>query len=127
MILIPYFWDTSSPNWLKLGIFLCSGGRQMWSVDHKDTDKQIRKLLKDNDFPVVSLEKRQDAIYARIDPKTLKLEEFYMWDEIDPKRSEEDVWRIFQIPKALWTCPVFKEHFAKSANLPIDLSALKDE
>ena len=99
----------------------------MWSVDHKDTDKQIRKLLKDNDFPVVSLERQPDAIYARINPLTLKFEEFYIWDEVDPRVSEEDVWRTFQIPKALWTCPVFKEHFIKSANLPIDLSALKDE
>lgn len=99
----------------------------MWSVDKNDSDKQVRKMLKDNDFPVISLEKLNDEMYARINPEILKLQEFYMWDEVDPRVSEKDVWRTFQIPKALWSCPVFKEHFIKSANLPIDLSALKDK
>jgi len=117
MILAPYFCDTSNPEWLKLGIFLCSGGHQMWNVDDKDKDKEILKMLKENGFPVLGMKKHTGLILALIDPK-VNLSEFYMWDEIDPVNSQEDVWRIFTIPVALWTCPVFKEHFWKSTGLP---------
>jgi len=117
MILAPYFWNTTDPNWFKLGIFLCSGGREMWSVDDKDKDKAILKMLKENGFPVLALKRQAGLILASIDPG-VNLSEFYMWDEIDPLKAQEDVWRVFKIPAALWTCPVFREHFWKSANLP---------
>jgi hypothetical protein len=119
MILAPYFWDTSDPNWFKLGIFLCTGGREMWQVDNKEKDKAILKMLKDNGFVVLSLERQADFLYAKIDPK-MNFSDFYSWNEISPKTSQEDVWRTFQIPVALWSCPIFREKFWKSANLPSD-------
>jgi len=116
MILAPYFWDTSDPNWFKLGIFLSAGGRELWNVDDKDKDKAILKMLKENGFPVLGLKRQAGLLLASIDPKA-NLSGFYMWDEVDPATAQEDVWRIFTIPAALWTCPVFKEHFWKSACL----------
>ena len=120
MILAPYFWDSSDPNWFRLGIFLCAGGREMWQVDNKEKDKAILKMLKDNGFPVISMQKQSDVLYAQIDPKA-NLSEFYFWDEIDPKTSCEDVWRTFQIPKSLWTCPIFREYLWKTVNFPVKL------
>ena len=122
MILVPYFIDTTNPNIKVLNIFLCSGGRSLWQVE--GTDKKIIKILEENGFPVKSLKKESDIIYALIDHNRLKKDDFYTWDEIDPKRSEEDVWRTFLIPSALWPCPVFKEHFVKSANLPALMSLI---
>jgi len=123
MILAPYFWNTSDPNWFKLGVFLCSGGRELWNVGDKDTDKQILKMLKENGFPVLGLKRHAGVILASIDPKA-NLSDFYMWDEIDPMKAQEDVWRTFTIPAALWTCPVFKEHFWKSAGLTPELTPM---
>lgn len=120
MILAPYFWNTSDSNWFKLGIFLCSGGRELWSVDN-DKDKAILKMLKENGFPVLELKKHTNIVLASIDPKA-NLSEFYMWDEIDPAKAKEDVWRVYTIPSALWTCPVFREYFWKSSGLPSMLS-----
>jgi len=125
MILAPYFWNTVDPNWFKLGIFLCAGGRELWNVGDKDTDKQILKMLKENGFPVLGLKRHADQglILVSIDPKA-SLSDFYMWDEIDPMKAQEDVWRTFTIPAALWTCPVFKEHFWKFAGLAPVLTPL---
>lgn len=119
MILAPYFWNTADPNWFKLGVFLCSGGRQMWNVDDKDKDKAILNMLKENGFPVLGLKRHtsQGLLLASIDPE-VNLSEFYMWDEIDPATAQEDVWRVFSIPTALWSCPVFRENFWKSTSLP---------
>jgi hypothetical protein len=117
MILVPYFIDTNNSNLKVLYVFLCSGGRSVWSVE--GTDRKITKMLEENGFPVKSLKRESDIIYAHIDHIRLKKDDFYMWDEIDPKTSEEDIWRKFLIPTALWPCPVFKEHFVKSANLPM--------
>jgi len=119
MILIPYFIDTSK-DWIQLGLFLCSGGREVWSVD--GTDKQVAKMLATNGFPVLTMDKQSDALYAKIDLTKLQMVDFYTWDEVDPKTSEEDCWRIFNIPKALWSCPVFKEHYWKAANLPFTMT-----
>lgn len=116
MILAPYFWNTADPNWFKVGIFLCAGGRELWNVGDKDTDKQILKMLKENGFPVLGLKRHAGVILASIDPQA-NLSDFYMWDEIDPAKAKEDVWRVFKIPAALWTCPIFREHFWKSAGL----------
>ena len=121
MILAPYFWNTSDPNWFKLGVFLCAGGRELWQIDDKDKDKAVLKMLKDNGFPVLGLKRHHGLLLASIDPKA-DLSEFYMWDEIDPAKAREDVWRVFNIPVALWTCPVFREQFWKSANLAPVLS-----
>jgi hypothetical protein len=40
-----------------------------------------------------------------------------MWSEIDPKTSEEDVWRTYRIPTALWSDPVFKEHWWRTSGV----------
>lgn len=117
MILAPYFWNTSDPNWFKLGVFLCAGGRELWNVDDKEKDKAILKMLKENGFPVLGLKRQAGLLLASIDPKA-DLSDFYMWNEIDPVTAQEDVWRVFTIPIALWSCPVFREHFWKSAGLP---------
>jgi hypothetical protein len=121
MILVPYFIDRVNPNWLKLNIFLRSGGRETWSED--GTDKAIQKMLKENGFPVLNIKREQGVIYAQIDNSKLLMDDFYKWDEIDPKVSEEDVWRTFLIPSTLWTCPVFKENFWKTSGLPPVLSS----
>lgn len=95
----------------------------MWQVDNKDKDKAILKMLKENGFPVLGLKRHtsQGLLLASIHPKA-DLSEFYMWDEIDPVTAQEDVWRVFKIPAALWSCPVFREHFWKSAQLAPVLS-----
>lgn len=120
MILVPYFWDTTNPDWSTLGLFLCSGGRAVWSLDDTDTDAEIRAMLAENGFPVARLHRQSGTVHAEIDRSRLKMSHFYQWSEIDYKTSEEDVWRIFKIPCALWSCPVFKEKFWKSAALPFD-------
>ena len=118
MILLPYFIDTSNPNWLKLTLFLSDGGKGFWHTD--DTEKQVKKMLKDNGFPLLSLKTDQGVIYANIDSTKLNMSEFYQWSELeDPTRSEEDVWRTLLIPIALWSCPVFKEQFWISTGLPL--------
>ena len=119
MLLIPYFIE-SNPNWTKLSLFLCEGGRSVWSIDM--SDKEIKALLKDNGFPVLSLTRDGDKVYAVIDHKTLKMSDFYQWTDINPKTAEQDVWRTLHIPSALWSCPVFKEHFWKRAALPCSIS-----
>jgi len=122
MILIPYFIDYRNQNWIKFGVFLSSGGRETWSIEDK-TEKKITKILKDNGFPLSELNIQNGVIYAKIDYEKLNLTEFYTWEEVDPKTSNEDTWRILSIPKSLWTCPVFKEKFWISANLPIHIQS----
>ena len=118
MLLIPYFIDSNS-NWTKLSLFLCEGGRSVWSVDI--SDKEIRVLLKENGFPTVKLEHIGNTVYAAIDPCKLKMSDFYQWTEINPKTAEQDVWRTLSIPLALWSCPVFKEHFWATTGLPCSI------
>lgn len=113
MILIPYFWDTSNPNWIRFGIFLCSGGRSLWEVEKSE----IEENLEENGFPLLSMETIDNTVYARIDP-TINLSNFYMWDDVNYKTTDLDVWRIIKIPVALWSCEIFKQYFWKSANLP---------
>lgn len=114
MILVPYFWNTENPDWIQFGVFLCSGGRSLWSVDSSDC---VKPTLEENEFPLKKLTTTNDVTYAEIDYTTLKLENFYRWDEVDYRVSECDVWRITKIPVALWSCEVFKQHFWKSLNL----------
>jgi hypothetical protein len=111
MILIPYFWDRTNEYWIRFGVFLCSGGRQYWSVDDTDTDEQIKEMLYTNGFPVLELWHTPVGIFGEIDYEKMNLSTFYLWSEIEPKKSEEDIWRIYKIPKVLWSDPVFKEHW----------------
>jgi hypothetical protein len=120
MILVPYFWDTANPNWTTLGVFLSSGGKEAWDLDDSETDAEIMSQLLENGFPVTDLTHVDNIVYARIDLTRLKMDHFYHWSEVNYKSSEEDVWRTFKIPNALWSCTVFKEHFWKSAALPFD-------
>ena len=120
MLLVPFFVERTDENWLTLGIFLSSGGREIWSVD--GSDKEILEILRENGFPVLQLEKQSDVLYVNIDRAKLDLDAFYTWDEIDPDKSHEDVWRTFKIPSALWSCEVFKEQFFTCANLPTPFS-----
>lgn len=117
MILVPYFRDTRNPNWTKYGVFLCEGGSSLWSVDDKATLASVKKLLKDNDFPLLNLKKLDGTLYAEIDSLKLNLDQFFLWSEL-PLGSEQDVWRILPVPTALWSCEVFKEHFCKESGLP---------
>jgi hypothetical protein len=119
MILIPFFWDTRGADWIRFGVFLCSGGREVWSVDDTDTESDIREMLLENGFPVDELIQINTVIYARIRYADLKLSSFYLWNQVDPAKSEEDVWRLFQIPKGMWSCQVFKEKFWKISKLPV--------
>ena len=120
MILVPYFWDTTNPNWTTLGVFLSSGGREAWELDGSETDSEIMAQLLENGFPVTHLSRTGNTVCAHVDLARLKMDHFYHWSEINHTSSKEDVWRTFKIPNALWTCPVFKEHFWKSAALPFD-------
>ena len=118
--LIPYFKDVSDPNWIHLGLFLCEGGRSVWRLEESDTTESIKEMLLDNGFPVLDLKHIGQTIYAEIDRASLKMSDFYEWTDLtNPKTSESDVWRRLPIPTALWSCPVFKEHFWDSAKLPI--------
>ena len=120
MLLVPFFVERDNENWLTLGIFLSSGGREIWSVD--GSDKEILEILRENGFPVLGVEKQSDVSYVNIDRIKLDIDEFYTWDEIDPDNSQEDIWRTFKIPTALWSCEVFKEQFFTYANLPTPFS-----
>jgi hypothetical protein len=117
MILLPYFIDTSNPNWLKLNLFLSDGGKTFWHTD--DTEKQVKKMLKENGFPLISLKVEQGVMYANIDRTKLNISDFYQWSEVtDIQSSDDDVWRTFLIPTALWSCPIFKQEFWESTGLP---------
>ena len=122
MILLPYFIDASNPNWLKLNLFLSDGGKGFWHTD--DTEKQVKKVLKENGFPLISLKVEQGVMYANIDNTKLNISEFYHWSELaDPDTSEDDIWRTFIIPTAVWSCPVFKQEFWASSGLPTLLTS----
>jgi hypothetical protein len=120
MILVPYFWDTVNPDWTTLGVFLSSGGKEAWMLEDSETDAEIIAQLLENGFPVTKLTRLGAAVYALIDQARLKMAHFYQWSEVNHTSSEEDVWRTLNIPNALWSCPVFKEHFWKSTALPFD-------
>jgi hypothetical protein len=118
MILVPFFWDTeTSKDWISFGVFLCSGGRQYWSVDDGTSSKEVKTMLNENGFPVINISVKGDMAFAEIDRTKLCMEDFYLWSEVDPKTSEEDVWRIYKIPAALWSCPVYKEFFWKTSGI----------
>ena len=121
MLLIPYFLNTSNPNWITLSLFLCEGGRSIWCLSEDTTDTEIEEMLKDNGFPLVNLDRHDSTVYAAIDRSKLLMSDFYQWDEMNPNDTK-DIWRSLQIPLALWSCPVFKEHFWKSASLPCTIS-----
>jgi len=53
MILLPYFIDTSDSNWIKVNLFLSDGGKSFWHTD--ESEKQVKKTLKENGFPLISL------------------------------------------------------------------------
>jgi hypothetical protein len=114
MILIPFFWDTRDPNWIQFGAFLCSAGRQYWSVEDSSG---VEAMLSENGFPVTQVTTVDDTIFAEIDYETLNLDDFYLWSEVDNKTSDQDVWRLYKIPASLWSCPVLKEHFWKTSGL----------
>jgi hypothetical protein len=121
MILLPYFIDTSNPNWTKLNLFLSEGGKGFWHTD--DTEKQVKKMLKENGFPLISLKTEQGVMYASIDSTKLNMSDFYQWSELtETQTSQEDIWRTFLIPNALWSCPVFKQEFWQSTGLPSALT-----
>jgi hypothetical protein len=101
---------------MKYGVFLCEGGRSLWSVEDKATLVSVKKLLKENDFPLLNLTKIDGILYAEIDSTKINLDNFYLWSDL-PLGSDQDVWRILDIPTALWSCPVFKDHFFKESNL----------
>jgi len=58
-------------------------------------------------------------MYANIDSTKLNMSEFYQWTELnDITNSENDVWKRFLIPTALWSCPIFKQEYWASSGLP---------
>ena len=114
MYLIPYVWDTRSPDWYRLAFFLLEGGRSLWLVDEVASDAELEAMLLENGFPVVRFTRDSgDRIFAEIDPARLNLAAFYRWTEIDPATAQEDVWREFEIPRQFWNCPVYQLHFWK--------------
>jgi hypothetical protein len=119
MIVLPYFIDRSNDNWIKLNVFMIEGGRSLWYTE--DTEKQVKKMLKANGFPLLSYKVDNSVIYANVDNTKLNLSEFYIWDEVDPKTSDKDLWRTYYIPNALWSCPIFKQDFITTSGLPLML------
>jgi hypothetical protein len=118
MILVPFFWDChGTKDWINFGVFLCSGGRQYWSVDDGTSSEEVTSMLSENGFPVINISVKDNMIFAEIDRQQINMDDFYLWSEIDPKTSEQDVWRVYKIPAALWSCPIFKQHFWKTSNL----------
>lgn len=107
----------SNQDWEKYGVFLCDGGSSVWSVEDKATLASVKKLLKENNFPLIKLEKIDGILYAEIDSTKLDLYSFYVWSEV-PLGSDHDLWRVLEIPTSLWSCNVFKEHFCKESRLP---------
>ena len=116
MILVPYICNTTNPNWIQLAIFLRTGGREMWSVDNPD---EIAEILSQNGFPVEITVRGSDITYAKVRQDEIHMPDFYTWDEIDPSVSEQDVWRFFKIPRSLWTCDVFRQHYIRETGLPM--------
>ena len=114
MYLIPYFWDTSNPDWYRLGFFLLEGGRSLWLVDDEISEAELEAMLLENGFPVTGFTRDTDnRIFAEIDPARLNLAAFYRWNEVNPATAEEDVWREFEVPRQFWNCPIFQLHFWK--------------
>ena len=124
MILLPYFVEKTE-NWIFVNVFLSNGGRQAWHIESQK-DKDILKMLKDNGFPVNTLNKKNGVYYAITDKSKLDLTSFYTWEEVNPEASEEDVWRKLTIPVSLWSCPIFRENFCKNANLPLEIQGVLD-
>lgn len=117
MILLPYFIDTSDPNWIKMNLFLSDGGKAFWHTD--ESERQVKKMLKENGFPLINLKLEHGIMYANIDSTKLNISDFYQWSEIDDvTNSEDDVWKRFLIPAALWSCPIFKQEYWASSGLP---------
>lgn len=116
MILVPYVWDTRHPDWITFGLFLMDMCSARWSLDEGETTAEVEAMLLENGFPVVRLETKGEIVFAEIDASRLKLEHFYIWNELspsDPENSEKDCWRLFKLPKVLWNCNVFQESFWK--------------
>jgi hypothetical protein len=121
MKLIPYFINTEGSEWIKLSVFLRSGGREIWELDDGDKDKTIKKMLEENGFPVLDMKREPGHIFASINSKAIKMGEFYSWAEVDPATSDEDIWRDFLIPRSLWSCSVFRDHYCKSSGLSTEI------
>lgn len=119
MLLIPLFWKGSDKKegWMHLGVFLSDGGRTFWQVDDSITDKDVEQLLNDNGLPVSKVYRYANTIYAKIDTERLKLNEFYTWNEIDPKNSKLDVWKVIKIPISLWSCNIFRDEVWKNMGI----------
>lgn len=115
MILLPYFIDTSNQSWTKLNLFLTEGGRGFWQTD--ETEKQVKKMLKDNGFAVINTFTENGVMYAEVDQNKIQMSEFYTWDEVNPETSTEDVWRTYLIPASLRSCPIFQREFWTSTGL----------
>lgn len=115
MILLPYFIDTSNQSWTKLNLFLTDGGRGFWQTD--ETEKQVKKMLKDNGFAVINTFTENGVMYAEVDQNKIQMSEFYTWDEVNPETSTEDVWRTYLIPASLRSCPIFQREFWTSTGL----------
>lgn len=115
MILLPYFIDTSNQSWTKLNLFLTEGGRGFWQTD--ETEKQVKKTLKDNGFAVINTFTENGVMYAEVDQNKIQMNEFYTWDEVNPEISTEDVWRTYLIPASLRSCPIFQREFWLSTGL----------
>jgi hypothetical protein len=77
------FWDTDDKKgWIKFGVFLCSAGREIWSVDDASKDSEIKSMLEGNGFPVVKITRMPSATFVHVDHNNLKLSDFYLWSEV---------------------------------------------
>lgn len=105
MLVIPLFWN---PLNKQFGIFLSEGGRSVWSVDDSVSNIELIDMLKENGFPIKYIKYMNGNAYILINYNELKLDDFYLWSDIDPLKSDKDVWRIFSIPDELLNSEKFK-------------------
>ena len=114
MILIPFFLDLTHP--IRIGVFQSEGGRSFWQIGDTHSHFTILALLIENGFPVVSLETIGQIVYARIDHTQLKLNDFFLLSDVDPKTSDKDVWQIFRISSRQWITKKFKQWFVDNSH-----------
>ena len=117
MILIPYFFSkTSNGEWYNVGLFLCDGGKTLWSEEGM-TDTEIQTMLLENGFPIMEygLLRRNGICFAEVSILQMNFSDFYSWED---DIVQNDLWRTLQIPCSLWKCPIFQHEFCKESKIP---------
>ncbi len=80
-------------------VFLGLAGKRLWQTDEPTvSDEEIRtQYCEPNGLPVVSIQRNasQDLAYVELDPKQLRLSDFYSWEEALLSPDKPECWRRF--------------------------------